>query len=525
MLNIQSQRILFIIIFIISLITPPLLAIQIPLSPALTTTGIDVIKLHSPPYNLTGKKIAIGQVEIGRPGYFGLDKSYSTAIQNNLQKVFYRDNSPKINTGDPHAAMVAAIMVSHHKYFKGVAPNAQLYSTAVGSPKVTKQPEECLSLQFLSQQNNGNIKAINLSFGEALNRDTRDKPILDGNALLTQCIDWLSRVNDIVYVVAGNQGKGGIPIPTDNYNGVNVAFSMPRNGVFSKVDFSNLSIAPFGIGKRLLNREINENGRIGINLLAPGKNVPVIDQKNQINYATGTSYAAPHVTATVALLQEYSKKQNLKNYHEIIKAILINSADKIQDQGDGKFLEMTKTMLTKNHRNWLNTEAYKNQEIPLDYELGSGQLNAYRAYLQYSNGEQKYNLPVNNIGWNYDDIKLGEYQDYILDKPLEKGSFIAATLVWDRLVELTDKNINCQYDIGETFTDKGLNNLDLYLMKAEDNDINNSLWSSRSNIDNIEHIFHEIPSTGKYKLRVYFTEKINNNHQKYALTWWSQKKY
>lgn len=29
--------------------------------------GIDALKLHQAPYNLTGRKIAIGQVEIGRP--------------------------------------------------------------------------------------------------------------------------------------------------------------------------------------------------------------------------------------------------------------------------------------------------------------------------------------------------------------------------------------------------------------------------------------------------------------------------
>ncbi|MGC1248619.1 MAG: peptidase S8 and S53 subtilisin kexin sedolisin, partial [Spirulinaceae cyanobacterium] len=37
--------------------------------------GIDAHRLHGEPYNLTGRKISIGQVEIGRPGKFGLDKN------------------------------------------------------------------------------------------------------------------------------------------------------------------------------------------------------------------------------------------------------------------------------------------------------------------------------------------------------------------------------------------------------------------------------------------------------------------
>ncbi|MCU0570348.1 MAG: peptidase S8 and S53 subtilisin kexin sedolisin, partial [Oculatellaceae cyanobacterium Prado106] len=35
-------------------------------------TGVQAGILHAPPYNLTGRKIAIGQVEIGRPALFGL---------------------------------------------------------------------------------------------------------------------------------------------------------------------------------------------------------------------------------------------------------------------------------------------------------------------------------------------------------------------------------------------------------------------------------------------------------------------
>ncbi|HAG84881.1 MAG TPA: peptidase S8 and S53 subtilisin kexin sedolisin, partial [Cyanobacteria bacterium UBA12227] len=38
-------------------------------------TGIDALRLHAPPYNLIGRKIAIGQVEIGRPASFGVDKA------------------------------------------------------------------------------------------------------------------------------------------------------------------------------------------------------------------------------------------------------------------------------------------------------------------------------------------------------------------------------------------------------------------------------------------------------------------
>ena len=44
---------------------------------SLGTAGIDALRLHAFPYNLIGRKIAIAQVEIGRPGQFGLDKKVS----------------------------------------------------------------------------------------------------------------------------------------------------------------------------------------------------------------------------------------------------------------------------------------------------------------------------------------------------------------------------------------------------------------------------------------------------------------
>ncbi|MFM6157920.1 MAG: peptidase S8 and S53 subtilisin kexin sedolisin, partial [Sphaerospermopsis kisseleviana] len=59
-----------------SCLTLPVFA-GVKLTNFLGGNGIDALKLHQSPYNLTGRKIAIGQVEIGRPGMFGLDKAAS----------------------------------------------------------------------------------------------------------------------------------------------------------------------------------------------------------------------------------------------------------------------------------------------------------------------------------------------------------------------------------------------------------------------------------------------------------------
>ena len=180
-------------------------------------SGIDAQRLHRFPHHLTGKKISLGQVEIGRPGKFGFDKVAAWNPPLTLAGLFFRNQLAKANAHvDNHAAMVAAIMVSRDKRLRGIAPDARLFSTAIGTFKKSGQKQECLSSQYLAERNGGDIRAINFSFGESLDRDSREKPILDGNALLTKCIDWSARVHDVLYIVAGNQGKGGIPIPTES---------------------------------------------------------------------------------------------------------------------------------------------------------------------------------------------------------------------------------------------------------------------------------------------------------------------
>lgn len=507
-----------------------------PVLAALTSSsigevGIEANKLHAPPYNLIGRKIAIGQVEIGRPGVFGFDKAVSVNSRTPLERVFYRNGPAKSNTNvDAHAAMVAGVMVSRDKGLPGVAPGARLYSSAVGSPAKGGQPEECLSAQYVAQQNGGDVRAINFSFGEPLERDPRPNAKLDGNALLTQCIDWSARVHDVLYAIAGNQGEGGIPIPTDNYNGMNIAYSTKRQGVFTKVDFPNLSAEPVGIGRRLIEREINEGPRRSIGIVAPGSKITVYDLEGKKTEVSGTSFAAPHITATVALLQEWGDRQlrakqqhwsTDSRRHQVMKAVLLNSAEKIKDSGDGLQLGMSRSLLSKDNRTWLDSDAYKDPKVPLDYQMGTGQLNAFRAYQQFSPGQWEPTAAVPPIGWDYRQVEASSFQDYVLEKPLKDKSFVSLTLTWDRLVELQDANKNEAFDVGESFRDRGLNNLVLYLMPANEDDTRKSVCSSISEVDSVQHIFCPVPAAGRYKIRVQYRQQVNEPSQPYAIAWWT----
>lgn len=510
------------------------------------SSGIDAYRLHQPPHNLTGRKISIGQVEVGRPAQPGLDKAANTNPYVRVNRVFIRNRVAEANDYvDDHAARVASIMISRDKQQTGVAPEARLYTSAVGNDVNGGQEQECIATQTVANQNGGDVRAINFSFGESLRRDPRPNPVLDGNALLTQCVDWSARVHNVLYVISGNQGRGGYPIPTDTFNGMTIANSMALNLItelFDKVDFFSLGSRPEVVIGGDPADESNVGPRRSVTLLAPGRAIATFTASGQTAPPDtgGTSFAAPHVTATTALLQEYGDRMIRKGLEtgdqqhwnlnarqqEVMKAVLMNSADKLKDEGDGLRLGMTRTIRTTDNQTWLDSEANRDPKIPLDDHMGTGQLNAYRAYQQFSPGQWGPEAPVPAIGWDYQTVDFTDsaqpaYRDYVLDKPLQAGSYISATLAWNRLVELQDWNRNDLFDPGETFRDRGLNNLDIYLMRAEDTDIQQSLWSSVSEVDSVEHLFHLIPATGRYKIRVVFRSRVNATTQPYALAWWT----
>lgn len=249
----------------------------------------------------------------------------------------------------------------------------------------------------------------------------------------------------------------------------------------------------------------------------------------------GTSYATPHVTGTVALLQQFANDKvtnvggihwgntfgsgthnHTAKRHEVMKAVLLNSADKLFGiQGSLRDVER------RDGSSWFDTPAASNPAISLDLEFGAGHLNAQRALWQFENGEWDPFAPIPSIGWDFGETGgPGTILRYPFDQSLQPGAFISVTLAWDRFVDKTGSSTS--FSPGDIFFGAGMNDLDIYLMPAGWVDFNEAitgLYSVSAN-DNVEHFFGQIPSAGDYEIVVNHFPGERETDQHFALAWW-----
>ena len=183
-----------------------------------------------------------------------------------------------------HGTAIAALMVGQaNSDFSGLAPGAHLYAAEVFRQRdrhhVDATTERILrGLDWLASEH---VRVVNLSFG-----GPRDM-------LLELAIGLLSRQNIVLVAAAGNRGQNGDPV-----------YPAAQEGVIA-VTAVDAQSQPYN----------HANHGAYIDYAAPGVDIWVAEGSGR--YASGTSYAAPFVSAAIATALSAAQNQKQRSWKEI----------------------------------------------------------------------------------------------------------------------------------------------------------------------------------------------------------------
>ena len=455
-------------------------------------------------------------------------------------------NNPADN--DFHGTFVAGIMASEYISvsdgvnsgpFLGVAPLATYYG-AVFSGSGDKAGFLSLnsSLNYVLVQQGATV--ANNSWG-AMVKSASD---LDGNSatslLMDEYVGYAGKTggttgqysDKLLVIAAGNNGELGglLDQPADCYNGLTVgalnAVNPNATGLFDPGRMPADQVAPYSSWAPLA------NGRGGVDVVAPGTdlwstlNINFTGTNGLIaGTASGTSFATPHVTGVAALLYgEAAVPPNgwpitdkgtwFSTDHKLIKAIIINSADKIPGldaNGNAQSTWQPGEMTT--------TNGVPNAIAPLNYAVGSGSVNGNSAFLDYNEAGNSF-WDLNTLAATGDDIYytfgIGKFST--LD-PTQLLSGLTATLVWDRHVDFTVDTTSDPTTVGQVTKDL-LSDLDLILQEEVAPDVWQDVYMSGDTGSTVDQIYlPELSGTAEYRLDVHGGDVADpsTNGEQYAL--------
>ena len=485
------------------LLLTTLSAQALPLSTGPNGARVNITKLPTT-FGLTGTGVVLGQVEGGRPG--DLNNPAGGPAETNhpnvnpgtvgtpigVARVIQVAGSPVIQAPAPantnlsdHAERVAGVLISNHPTSRAPAHAATLFSSAYVSTGAGTQDEAIVASEWVRTANSANI--INFSFLKFLdnNQHPAAVAIRDGDSLLSQYVDFATVNSNTLFVQAGPEDTRTIGSPWDAYNNIVVGFTATGpGGRYDRIDpASNQNmVIPDGGAAATRNK---------LDMVAPGNmtSVPSIDANGNgaigdvgLRGAAGTSFAAPLVASTAALLHQHRVGISGNSSALGKKVLLLNSASKhVLDQSGVAWPVAHAT------RNPIPTLTFS----ALDPDTGVGQLNGLAALRGANAGNSRAGFSTGTVaagGTSVSNLFVG-------GETLKPGSLVTATITWDRIVANATGNLTT---VG-AYASSAPPDVDLELVNRGTGAV---VAKSLSSNNNVEHIYFNVRTEGDYDLRI-----------------------
>lgn len=448
-----------------------------------------------------------------------------------------------LNEVDFHATMVGHVLagsgyVGNGTYTYaglGMAPLAELWTGAIatsysptqtGSFDTTSNSTISVYRAFFQGINGVKPDAINSSWGGA-------DPAAGSAEILA--IDGLARQNATVAFVAsaGNGGADPVSAPGSTFNSIAVG-SLGGLDFLTPSDFSSRGAVDF---YNPVTNVTLVGVRAAVDISAPGEDfalaaylgdsgslgasndpqiqailTPAATDQYFLNQS-GTSFSAPIVAGSIALLKDVAANDFLFNLNAVpaatdsrtIKSVLMAGA--------------TETVCWNNGQT-TNSQGVTTTTQALDYATGSGALNLDNTVGIYllSGTRDLAGSTGGNItasGWDFAQLAPTHSNDYSFANPFSTAVELTISLNW-----FAGRSFNNATGIGE---DLSFSDLNLEVWQVLNGQFLTMLASSASVYNNTEFLRIDLPE-GSYGIRVTFNGLVygNASDESYSVAWRSQ---
>ncbi len=473
----------------------------------------------------------VGATTFYNYGFFGftatvanIEAGYAWNGHETLQQLTTYISDPSITPQfDWHATAVTQVIAGSqplasplYYYQAGIAPYANIWSGAVATDFTSGGGFDISSASFTTPYVEAMLTGVNGQTADVINSSWGDASTPNGDNYLDLAIDALvAETGKTVCVSAGNSGPAANSVgsPALAFNVISVGSLGPDTGPtpfntvssFSSVgpnDAFRPSSADGSTGMTI------PGGRAPVDIVAPGEGFVVAYYGGATgsmsgeasdptggagNYyalgASGTSFASPVVAGGAALVVDFGKQIYFFDPKAIdgrvIKAVLLNSADKIPGWNNGQTL-VNGVITTRQ---------------ALDYSSGAGALDLNQAFTQYAGGEadilgQPTFARVLPTGWLFAHAGTGGTPNvYVISGAQSAGSTLTATLDWYATEHLDTATLNATYG--------SLDELDLEVWSTDASGLPKNLIAESIAQDNtVQHLYFQLPTDGDYLLEV-----------------------